>query len=150
MSVWDPFSELDRIRRELERTSQELGVRPGGARPAFLPGRAACQYPVVNVYDDAENIYVEALAPGIDPNQMEITFDRNTLTIAGEKIGVAAVAPERVHRNERAAGRFVRTVQLTADVDPDKITADYKHGLLALTLPRAEAAKPRRIQLQAQ
>jgi HSP20 family protein len=104
----------------------------------------------VNVYDDAENIYVEALAPGIDPNQLEITFDRNTLTITGEKIGVASVAPERVHRNERAAGRFVRTVQLAADVDPDKITADYKHGLLALTLPRAEAAKPRRIQLQAQ
>lgn len=104
----------------------------------------------MNVHDDGENFYVEALAPGVDPAQLDITVVQNRLTISGEKPGPADVAPERVHRVERAAGRFVRTVDLPVEVEADKVEAQYKNGLLKLTLPRAAATKPRRVTVQAQ
>jgi HSP20 family protein len=73
---------------------------------------------------------------------------RNTLTIAGEKVGPQNVAAERIHRIERAAGRFLRTVELPAEVDPDKVNATYKNGFLVVTVPRAEALRPRKIAVQ--
>ncbi len=103
----------------------------------------------MNVHDDGETFVVEALAPGVDPSKIDVTVVRNTLTIAGEKPGLKDVAPEKVHRSERAAGRFMRTVELPTDVDPDKVSARYQHGLLLLTVPRAESARPRRITVQA-
>ncbi len=129
MAVWDPFSEFEALRREIDRASR--------------------QYPLVNLHDDGTNLYVEALAPGVEPDKFEVTAVGNTLTIAGEKPGLKDVPQERLHRSERAAGRFVRTVELPADIDPDKIHAQYRHGLLLLTLPRAESARPRRIAVQA-
>jgi len=149
MAVWDPFVELERLRQEMDRT----GGRYGGPRPftrAFLPGRGARQYPLVNVTDDGENFYVEALAPGVDPSQLEITVVQNRLTIAGEKRGAGEVAQEKIHRVERAAGRFVRTVDLPVGVEADRVEAHYKNGLLKLTLPRAAASRPRRVTVQSQ
>ena len=149
MAVWDPFVELERLRQEFDRAASRGGARPLG-RLAFLPGRAARQYPLVNVHDDGENFYVEALAPGVDPAQLEITVVQNRLTIAGEKRGPGDVAQERIHRVERAAGRFVRSVDLPVDVEADRVEAQYKNGLLKLTLPRAAATRPRRITVQTQ
>ena len=150
MAVWDPFVELERLRQEFDRAAG----RPGGGRPpgrfAFLPGRGARQYPLVNVADDGENFYVEALAPGVDPDQLEVTVVQNRLTISGEKRGAGDVAPERVHRVERAAGRFLRTVDLPVEVEADRVEAQYKNGLLKLTLPRAAASRPRRVTVQTQ
>jgi HSP20 family protein len=115
---------------------------------AFLPGRGARQYPMANLYDDGVNLFVEALAPGVDPDKFEVTVAGTTLTIAGEKVGLMNVPPERIHRSERAAGRFMRTIELPAEIDPDHIGSQYRHGILLLTLPRSESARPRRIQIQ--
>ena len=150
MGVYDPFRELERFRRESGRggaTGAELAGRHW--RLAFLPGRAARQYPLVNVHDDGETFTVEALAPGLDPVHLEVTVVRNTLTIAGEKPGPANVPPERIHRSERAAGRFVRTVELPTELDADRVNAQYKNGLLLVSVPRSESAKPRRVSVQA-
>jgi HSP20 family protein len=147
----DPFRELERMRRDIDRLFGETG---GGTssrpfRVAFLPGRGARQYPLVNIYQDGEDFRAEALAPGVDPSVVEVTAVRNTLTIRGEKVGLRDLAPERVHRSERAAGRFMRTVELPDDVDPDKVTAQYRNGLLVITARRAEHARPRRVTVQA-
>jgi HSP20 family protein len=151
MGIYDPFRELERMRGDMDRLFGEIG---GGtsARPfrvAFLPGRGARVYPLVNVYQDGVDFRVEALAPGLDLNGVEVTAVRNTLTILGEKVGLRDLAPERVHRSERAAGRFVRTVELPDEVDPDKVTAQYRDGLLVITAPRAAHARPRRVTVQA-
>jgi HSP20 family protein len=142
--------ELEALRQQIDRAFTDGGY---GAFPkwrmAFLPGRAARQYPLVNVYDDGTDLYVEALAPGIEPDKFEITIVGDRLTIAGEKPGIPNVAPEKVHRTERAAGRFMRTVELPAEVDADKVATVYRNGLLMLTLPRAESARPRRIEVHA-
>lgn len=151
MAVWDPFRELEVLRREIDQAFGEAGLRPPGRRrqQAFLPGRAARQYPLVNIYDDGTNFYVEALAPGVDPEQLEISAVARGLTITGGKAGLSDVPSERVHRSERAAGRFTRTVELPHEIDPDKVGAEYRNGLLLLTVPRAEAARPRRVSIQA-
>ena len=81
---------------------------------------------------------------------MQLSFSWNRLTLSGEKRSAGDVAPERLHRVERAAGRFVRTIDLPAEVDADRVEAQYRNGLLTLTLPRAETAKPRRVTVQAQ
>jgi HSP20 family protein len=92
---------------------------------------------------------VEALAPGVDPSTLNLNVQGNTLSISGEKRRVAGdVKPEAFHRSERATGKFVRHIQLPVEVDEHKVQADYKHGLLNVTLPKAEKAKPKQIAVQ--
>jgi HSP20 family protein len=90
---------------------------------------------------------VEALAPGVDPKTLELSVLHGTLTIKGEKPGLAQVSAEAYHRNERAAGRFVRAIELPVAVNAAGVHADYKNGLLLVTLPKSEAAKPKQIPI---
>lgn len=150
MATWNPWQEMDALRRQIDRAFEDVGLRTGPAfSSAFLPGRAARAYPLVNVHEDREAVYVEALAPGIDPHALELSVKENTLTIKGEKHRLPAdIKPDAFHRSERSTGTFIRTIPLTAEVDSDKVTADYRHGLLTVTLPKGEKAKPRQITVQ--
>jgi HSP20 family protein len=147
MPVVDPFSGLDALRREIDRTFEEFWAdrSPRPWRWAFLPGRAARQYPLVNLSEDEGNLYVEALAPGVDPKSLDLSVVQGTLTIKGEKPGLHQVSAEAYHRNERAAGRFVRNIELPVEVDPSRVHADYRNGLLLMALPKSEKAKPKQI-----
>lgn len=153
MAEWNPWQEMERVRREIDRAFEQVGGRSGGRNDrtfptAFLPGRAARAYPLVNVSEDADALYVTALAPGLDPTAIQLTVQDNRLTIAGEKQRLAAeIQPEAFHRSERAAGKFVRTVPLPIDVEHEQVRADYKNGLLVVTLPKAEKAKPKQIHV---
>jgi HSP20 family protein len=149
MPALDPFSGLDALRREIDKTFEEFWSdrSPRTWRGAFLPGRAARQYPLVNLSEDKDKLYVEALAPGVDPKTLDLSVVQGTLTITGEKPGLAQVSAEAYHRNERAAGRFVRTIELPAEVDAEKVHADYRNGLLLVTLPKSEKAKPKQIPI---
>ena len=92
---------------------------------------------------------LEALAPGVDPATLDLSVVGNTLSITGEKRRVAGdVKPEAFHRSERATGKFVRHLQLPVEVDENRVHADYKDGLLIVTLPKAEKAKPKQIAVQ--
>jgi HSP20 family protein len=144
-----PIVDLDALRREIDRTFEEFWPdrSPRTWRGAFLPGRAARQYPLVNLTEDDGNLYVEALAPGVDPKALDLSVVHGTLTIKGEKPGLAQVSAEAYHRNERAAGRFVRTIELPAEVEGAKVHADYRNGLLLVTLPKSEKAKPKQIPI---
>jgi HSP20 family protein len=150
MADWNPWQTLEAMRREIDRVFDENGSRSEPSfRAAFLPGRAARRYPLINLYEDKEAVYVEALAPGIDPGTLNLSVQGNTLSIAGEKRRVAGdVQPEAFHRSERATGKFVRHIELPMEVDESKVQADYKHGLLNITLPKAEKAKPKQIAVQ--
>jgi HSP20 family protein len=103
----------------------------------------------VNIHEDPEAVYVEALAPGVDPGSLDITVLRNVLTITGEKRRVPSdVQPEAFHRSERATGKFVRSIEMPVEIDEDKVQADYQRGLLLIRLPKAEKAKPKQISVQ--
>jgi HSP20 family protein len=102
---------------------------------------------LVNLSEDEGNLYVEALAPGVDPKSLDLSVLQGALTIKGEKPGLAQVTADAYHRNERAAGRFTRTIELPVEVDATHVKADYRNGLLVVTLPKAAAAKPKQIQI---
>src|SRR5919108_3974842 len=128
MAEWNPWQEMQRLRHDIDRAFEQVGWRNERTFPtAFLPGRAARAYPLVNVSEDANALYVTALAPGLEPTALQLTVQDNRLTIAGEKQRVAAeIQPEAFHRSERAAGTFVRTVTPPVDVEHAQVQADYK------------------------
>ena len=145
---WDPFREFEELRREMDAAFRGWTRTWPSFWAAFLPGRAARMYPMINLSEDKDAYYVEALAPGVDPDTLEVTVAHNALTISGEKKPVGEdVSPEAFHRSERAAGRFVRSIDLPSEVDSEKVRADYRNGLLLITLPKTEAAKPKQISV---
>ncbi len=150
MAEWDPFQQLDALRREIDRAFQKFGVESGPLfRVAFLPGRLARGYPLMNLHEDKDHIYVEAIAPGVDPDSLKLAVVHNTLTVSGEKKRAPGdIKPEAFHREERAGGKFVRTITLPVEIDESKVNAQYKDGLLLITLPKAEKAKPKQISVQ--
>ncbi|RMG86112.1 MAG: Hsp20/alpha crystallin family protein [Candidatus Dadabacteria bacterium] len=147
MAVWDPFRELERLRQEMDRIFE--GVLPTrGWTLEFMPGVAARRYPRVNVAEQDDQFIVEALAPGVDPASLDVTVKDNVVTISGEKSAPEGVKPEAFHRNERAAGRFTRSVELPSEVDPNDVKAVYADGILQVVLPKAEEARPRKIAIE--
>lgn len=150
MADWNPWQTLEMLRREIDNVFNETDSRREPVfRTAFLPGRAARRYPLINLYADTEALYVEALAPGVDPEMLNVSVVGSTLSIAGEKRRVAGdVQPEAFHRSERATGKFVRHIALPMEVDENNVQADYTHGLLTVTLPKTAQTKPKQIAVQ--
>jgi HSP20 family protein len=149
MAEWNPFADMEALRQEIDRAFEGFGLGQAPSRPvAFLPGREPRRYPLINLLEDKDNIYVEALTPGVDPQSMNITATQNRLTLSGEKSGVGDIKLEAFHRNERASGKFVRTIDLPVEIDEAQIQAEYKNGLLVVTLPKAERAKPKQISVK--
>ena len=146
---WDPLREMKLLRREIDRTLENFDFGRWSfpfSRFSFLPGRSAQAYPLLNMSEDQDNLEVEALAPGIDPQSLKVSVVHDQLTIAGKKNTMAKdVKPEAWHRNERAIGEFVRTINLPREIDANKIKARYENGLLRITMAKAEAAKPKQI-----
>lgn len=141
MFPMDIFDELDRLQRNVLQAfdlgSSIRGIGRGG-------------FPALNVGDTEDSVELYAFAPGLDPNSIEVNLERGALSITGER---AADLPgdgdgSTVHLNERFAGRFRRVVSLPEDVDPSKVSAEYREGVLHISVQRQESAKPRRIQLQ--
>lgn len=105
--------------------------------------------PACDIFEDKDGIKIVAEIPGLTPADVRISMENNTLTIRGEKKQVAEEKTERVHRYERSYGVFERSFALPTTVDPEKVEADVINGLLTITLPKVERAKPREIQITA-
>jgi len=145
------FREMEQIRKEIDQVFDNMWTTNRTDRwpLSFLPGQAARRYPKINLFEDKDAYYVEALAPGIDAKHFNVSVVGNTMTLSGEKTAVPeTVKPEAFHRNERAAGKFIRGIELPGQVEVDKVQAQYKNGILTITLPKAEAAKPKSIEVK--
>lgn len=143
--LWDPFTEMDALRGAIDSLFSEFVERPGLAwsgRPAMRMPSA----PSLNMSEDPENVYVEMLAPGIDPEKLEVTVQDGVLRIAGEKPALSQeIKREAFHRKERGYGAFTRAINLPGKVNQEKAKAEFQNGILRLTLPKAEEAKPKQI-----
>lgn len=147
MATWDVFKELDNLRREIDEAFRGAGFgRPFG--PTFLSPVTSRRFPLVNFSEDEGHIYVEALVPGVDPKDVDLSVLRNTVTISGERKPFVQEEGQIVHRSELGSGKFSRTLELPADIDPGKITAQCKDGILRITLAKAEHAKPKKIEIK--
>ena len=108
--------------------------------------------PVADVVETKDAYLVFAELPGMEPSQVEMTFEKSVLTIRGTKPSVLetlAGAEARVYAMERPVGKFERSIRLPDFVDAERVSADLKHGVLTVTIPKAEAAQARRIDINA-
>ncbi len=110
-------------------------------------GYGAGWHPRVDVTETEHDFTVHAELPGLRKEDIQVTLEDNLLTIAGERKREDEQKDEQFYRRERAYGTFKRSFGLGTEVDADKIAANYKDGILTLTLPKSEAAKPRQIDV---
>ncbi|MCG6944040.1 MAG: Hsp20/alpha crystallin family protein [Deltaproteobacteria bacterium] len=134
----DPFTEVDRLRREVDNLF--------GAHGRGIASTAGV-FPALNLSEDEDNLYVRAELPGVVPEEIEITTKENNLIIKGERKIAAEGEKVSYHRREREAGSFRRIISLPTRVDAEKVTAVCKNGVLTVTLPRAAELKPRKIEV---
>jgi HSP20 family protein len=132
---------MRRLNALLDEAFTGWPVGNGVATSAWLPS--------VDVFEDKENLKIVAELPGLKPEDVKITLESSTLTLRGEKKQVAEEKTERVHRYERSYGSFERSFSLPNTVEADKVAASFENGVLTITLPKAEKAKPREIAVAA-
>jgi HSP20 family protein len=104
-------------------------------------------FPPVNVSEDGENIYIRAELPGIQPEDLDVSVESETVTLRGERKQAQMLENVSYHRREREVGRFRRIISLPTRIDSDAANASFKNGVLKITLPKAREVKPRQIQV---
>jgi HSP20 family protein len=135
---------VQQFRDEMGRLFDEFFTEVPSWVPWDLGGRG---FPAVNVWEDEQNLYAEAELPGLTMSDVEVFAKGNELTIKGERKPVQEEGTA-YHRRERGVGPFNRVLRLPVDIDADKVEAKLHDGVLTITLPKAEAARPRKIEVR--
>ena len=133
----DPFPEVGELRRRME----EFFGNVGGERASMARSGV---HPPVNLYETTDGYVVTAELPGLRVDDIDITVERDRLTLRGER-RIEHPADASLHRVERRGGAFRRTIQLPLEVDGEKVEAVYRNGVLTLRIPKAPEHQPRRI-----
>lgn len=134
------FDEFDWLTREMDRLFEPMGI-PG------LRSTSPGSYPAINVATEEDKVHVLVFAPGIAPDQLDVQVQGNVLSISGKREALASNDGSRVWTEERFAGEFRRVVTLPDDVDPSRVQATTRDGVLWIQVARSEAARPRKIQV---
>lgn len=135
------LSDFEQARREMMRLFDSVASESSAS--------ASGVFPPLNVSQDEDNVFVRAEIPGIDPDQLAISVLRNRVSIAGKREIQLEQGKVAYHRRERPEGSFNRALTLPVEIDAERVEARYTNGILTLTLPKAEAAKPRQIAVRA-
>ncbi len=143
---WEPFRDMLSLQERMNRLFDESfrGSRPSNEDDWALGGTWA---PVVDIFEREGTIVLKAELPGIDLKDVDIRLENNVLTLRGERKIDNEVKRESYHRVERAYGTFSRSFTLPSVVDQEKIKADYRDGVLTVSLPKREEAKPKQISI---
>lgn len=139
---FEPFADLLQLQSALDRLLQNpaLGLNLGPS--------SASVFPPLNIFVDREGaVVVCAEIPGVDPNALQIEVEPQRLTISGERR--APDGGRGYHRRERRFGRFSRAVQLPAELDPDRTSAEYRDGMLRVRIEKSAASRPRTVTVEA-
>ncbi len=139
----NPWADFERMRREFDALFQGLT----GEYPRQVGGTV---YPALNISEDADHLYVRAEIPGVKAADLDISVEGDTLTISGERATGPAEQRFSYHRREIECGRFSRAITLPTRVNPDQVGAGFVNGVLTIILPKAETAKPRKIEIKTQ
>ena len=141
-SGWSPLEHLTRLRDEMDRlfAAPFNDLQRGGQ---FFNEWA----PALDLYEDKDNVYVKAELPGMKKEEIDVSLHENALTISGERKFEKKHEEAENYRSERFFGRFSRSVTLPMAVEGEKVKASYKDGILTITLPKSEKAKPKQIEV---
>ena len=135
--AWPSFSPFNSLSDELDRLFET---------PLAALARQSWS-PTIDVLEDKDNYFILAELPGLKREDIKVSLEDGTLTISGERKVEKRTEETSVHRVERFSGRFERSVTLPATVSAEKVKATYTDGVLTLTLPKTEQAKPKRIDV---
>ena len=136
------FGHLSNLRQEIDRLF-EAPLAEFARTSQLLSGWT----PAFDVYEDKDNLYVRAELPGMRKEDINLSLHNGSLSISGERKNEEKLKDAQVYREERFFGRFQRTITLNTPVAMDKVKAQYKDGILSVTLPKAEEAKPKQIDV---
>lgn len=134
-----------RLRNEMDRLVGDFYETLAGADPFGLVGRHA--FPAINLWEDDKTLYAEAEIPGLTMDDLEIYVLGDELTIKGSRQAIET-SDATYHRRERGVGPFSRVLRLPVPVDGEKVEATLRDGVLSITLPKEQAAVPRRIEVK--
>jgi HSP20 family protein len=144
---FDPFRDIMNLRNQMDALFNEIGMgllpRTAGQTEA-----AATWSPAVDIYETDKEIVLKAELPDIKQEDIRVSVDNNRLSITGERKFESEVKRENYHRIERSYGTFARTFTLPPTVDLDNIRAEYKQGVLTVSLPKREVAQGKNIAIQ--
>jgi HSP20 family protein len=142
---WEPFRDLVSLQERMNRIFDDAfrGAR-GGEEDWALGGSWA---PAVDIYEQGHDIVLKAELPGVDPKDVDVRVENNVLTLRGERKLDNEVKRENYHRVERSYGAFTRSFTMPNMVDTEKIKAEYKDGVLRVSLPKKDEAKPKQISI---
>jgi HSP20 family protein len=141
LTRWDPFQEMLNLRRTVDRLFDNSSTDNAWAHSATW-GLA------VDVVENKDDFIVKASVPGIKPEDLDISYASDTLTIKGEVKTENEVEENQYHLRERRYGSFSRSINLPTKIKDDAIEASYQNGVLSLRLPKAEEIKPKRIAIK--
>jgi HSP20 family protein len=142
LSTWPGFGRLTDLRDEIDRLF-ESPLTELARTSNLLSGWT----PALDLYEDKDNLYVKVELPGMKREEIDVSLHEGSLSISGERKSEQKHADAEVYRAERFFGRFQRTVTLPTPVAADKVKAQYKDGILTITLPKTEEAKPKHIDV---
>jgi len=142
-----PFESFQTLRRLNNVLDEAFGTWP--FQQDESGAITSAWHPAVDVLDDRDAVKIVAELPGVKPEDVKLSLENSLLTIRGEKKQEAEERTERGHRYERSYGSFERTFMLPSTVDADKISAEYRNGVLTIAVPKAERARPREIPVRA-
>ena len=140
---WEPFRDMVTAQRDFDRIFREAFSPQFG--DTELSTRAWA--PAVDIYETDNDIVLKAELPGVDPKDVEVRVEDNTLYLKGVRNYEKEVKEQNYHRIERSYGSFARSFSLPNSIDAEKVKAEYKDGLLTLTMPKREEAKPKTIKI---
>ena len=138
---WEPFRGATTLQDQVNRLFNDVFERQGGE------SNLTAWAPAVDIYESEHELVVKADLPDIDPKDLDIRVENNILTIRGERKFEKKVNEESYLRVERAYGSFARSFTLANTVNSDAIKAEYQNGVLTLTIPKKEEAKPKQIKV---
>ena len=151
VTPWRPFMDLTRWERDMDRMMEgffDRRMRPWWPERWPRPEPMETAAPAVDLYEEKDEIVVKAELPGMEKNDVEVNLSDHHLTIKGEKKKEEEVKEENYYRSERSYGSFLRSLELPANVRVDKVTANFKNGILEVRLPKTEEAKAKEIKVK--
>lgn len=142
LANWPGFGRLSNLREEIDRLFEAPLAELARTSQLFSGWT-----PALDVFEDQDSLVVKAEVPGMKKEDIEISLHDGSLSISGERKGESKSEDTEVYRAERFFGRFQRTVMLPTPVNAEKVKAQYKDGILTVTLPKTEEAKPKHIDV---